>query len=118
MDAIITIDGRDVRFRQTAATPIYYRRYESADYFKDLASVQSTGYEFDVVYRLLHCYAKQADPANVPSDMASWLDQFESFDAVAVITKLAEIFAPEVRTLKKTTAPTEEGSPSPSSATS
>ena len=91
LEKIITIDGKDVAFKTSAALPRIYREKFKSDVFIDLNRMReqakknkkskaevATPYEaLDTVEQLAYCMAKHADPS-IPDDINDWLSQFSS----------------------------------------
>ncbi|WP_062513937.1 hypothetical protein [Halobacillus sp. KGW1] len=103
MEKTIEIDGQQVKFRSTAATPLIYKNQIGRDFFHDIANLaplqekfKNKGkfgiedmhlIDFDLFYNILWSMAKTAD-RSIP-DQIDWLDGFEVFP-------LGEIF-PQVQ---------------------
>lgn len=99
MEATVTIDGKQVRFRATAAVPRLYRIKFRRDILQDFRTIQEemeksgedgqggsalpiqalTLFE-DIAYIM----AKHADKDAVPSDPDEWLDSFGTFSIYQV----------------------------------
>lgn len=91
METTITIDGKQVRLKSTAGTPIRYKAQFGKDMFADMFSLQAfmpllngkvdemdfSKLDFDVIYNLVWAYAKTADES-IPSPL-TWLDGFGAF---------------------------------------
>lgn len=97
----VTVSGKDVRLKATAATLRRYRAWFGRDLLKDFKKVQ-TAFEkeeevteeiFELVNCLFYTMARQAD-STVPEDVDDWLDQFDTFPitdiAIAVVTLWAK----------------------------
>lgn len=102
IEKTLTIGGRNVRMRASAATPRYYRDKFERDIIRDMESlvddmdaVMTDG--GDVAIKNLRIFenvayimAWQADHT-IPEDVGDWLDGFEMFDiyqAMPVIIQL------------------------------
>ena len=89
MEKILTIDGRQVKFKSTAAYLLKYKaqfgRDAIQDLYKILESVDSktkevkdiSALDLGILYDMVWSLAKQADP-NIPPPM-EWLDEFDTF---------------------------------------
>ena len=87
----ITIDGKEVAFKTSAALPRIYREKFKSDVFVEIDKIReeakknkkkkakvATPYEaMDTVEQLAYCMAKHADPS-IPDDINEWLSQFSS----------------------------------------
>ena len=112
MEKTITIDGKEVRFRATAAlTRLYRFLHGGGDFLKDFHKL-SMAYdrisasssddrtdeermfsvmELELFENLAHAMAKHADPEGVPSDPGIWLEQFAIFDIYDVFPELFDL---------------------------
>jgi len=108
MEKTITIDGKDVRFKSTAATPLRFKAQFGKDFFSEIIKLNKLGklkldeneefdYEvlglidFEVFYNIIWSLAKSADP-KIPEPI-TWLDGFEEFPMFEVIPELQELIA-------------------------
>ncbi|RKW14805.1 MAG: hypothetical protein D8B54_08020 [Catonella sp.] len=123
MEGMLRIDGREIRLKATAATPIRYRSEFGVDFFKDVYRFGVSGntiaksdsgkavtdeelnaIELDCVYRLLWAFAKEAD-----KDILPFMEWLESFD-VLPFTDCAKAISPLINKLmqsKKQKTPTQ-----------
>ena len=116
MEKTLVIDGQEVKFKSTGATPIRYKAQFQRDYFVDILKMRNIikeenqkaediteqdieSFDFEVFYRIAWVLAKTADK-DVP-DLLTWLDSFDSFPIVDVMTDLIEIIAASVQSKKK-----------------
>lgn len=107
MEKILTIDGRQVRFKSTAALPLRYKAQFGRDLVSDFSAVQKSwhptptedgaedgadgGYfddtaDFELIYNVLWAMAKTADPSIKPP-----LEWFDEFDGLPVFNWFAEL---------------------------
>ena len=100
MEKTIKIDGKDVRFKATAATIRIYRQLTGRDMLVDMQELQKhtnktkdglsvealTIFE-DVAFVM----AKQADPT-IPNTADEWLDTFEMFSIYVVLPEIVELW--------------------------
>ena len=111
----LTIDGKEVRFRTSAALPRIYRRKFNRDIIVDL---EKLGLEYKKVMQakkdeeqanlavadletfenLAYIMAKMADE-EVPDSVDDWLDQFDTFDIYQVLPKLMDLWKKDNKTL-------------------
>ena len=108
MEKTITIDGRDVRFKSTAAVAKRYKAQFGCDFFADLMkmvpmmgamtdgkSLESMDYEtmkhidFTVFYNVIWVLAKTADKT-IPEPL-DWLDSFDEFPLMEILPELQDM---------------------------
>ncbi|WP_409229197.1 hypothetical protein [Gudongella sp. SC589] len=89
MEKIMTIDGRQVKFKSTAAYLLKYKAQFGRDAIQDLVKVLESvdsktkeikdisALDLGVFYDMVWALAKQADPT-IPPPM-EWLDGFDTF---------------------------------------
>ena len=117
MEKTITIDGREVRLRASAAIPRLYRIKFRRDILQDMQtikkavekSVQENAQEggqmssipleaLELFENVSYLMAKHADPA-VPSTVEEWLDGFETFSIYTVFPAIEELWMANVQQL-------------------
>lgn len=109
---IISIDGRQVAFKATAATPRVYRQETGRDLIKDMqmlidqvnAAVEAAeddaeGIDLDLSPEMLTVFedasyimAKQANPEDTPATADKWLDTFEMFSIWQVLPEILDLW--------------------------
>lgn len=101
MEKIISINGKDVKFKATAGTMLRYRNNFKRDFIKDLIQLQSkfsskveSGTEFEMIdlelfERIAWCMVKTAD--NSIPGIEEWLDDFETFDIMKILPELTTL---------------------------
>lgn len=101
MEKILTIDGRQVKFKSTGAFLLRYKAQFGRDAIQDILKLQSAidlntnelvNYEaldLEVFYNLAWSLAKTADPS-LPPPM-EWLDSFSEFPLVDVLPELTDM---------------------------
>ncbi|HDX9708484.1 TPA: hypothetical protein ROY21_000302 [Bacillus cereus] len=110
MEKTITIDGKQVRLKATAATVKRYKAQFRRNLFADLmglgainalassngteqpidmSNVDMSKVDFELIYDLTWLYAKTADP-NIPDPM-TWLDEFEEFPIEEIMPAVMEL---------------------------
>ena len=99
MERTINIDGRDVKFKATAATIRNYRSLFGRDLLMDfqelqkgMASDESLSAEALTIFEnLAFIMAKQADPT-IPDSADEWLDGFDMFSIYIVLPQIVELW--------------------------
>ena len=123
MEKTITIDGKDVRFRSSGATPLHYMNQFQSDYTKDIVKMgvdlvvdkdlKSMSekeqlelvrqLDFNFFYRVAWTFAKTAEKS-IP-DPLTWLDGFDEFPIVEILPELQEMLLLSITTKKKSKPP-------------
>lgn len=96
----IEIDGREVPFKASAATPRIYRQMFGRDIYRDLERLTEAidsdnpldTVSLEIFENLSYVMAQSADPEGVPDDINAWLDQFEIFSIYAILPKIIELW--------------------------
>lgn len=99
MERTITIDGKDVKFKATAATIRNYRALFGRDLLMDFQKLQSEASAnqslsvetLTIFENLAYTMAKQADPS-IPDTADEWLDGFNMFSIYVVLPQLVELW--------------------------
>lgn len=99
MEKLINIDGRDVKFKATAATIRNYRALFGRDLLQDFQKLQADSTEtgtlsvetLTIFENLAYTMAKQADPT-VPDSADEWLDGFDMFSIYVVLPQIVELW--------------------------
>lgn len=115
MEKTLTIDGKKVRFKSTAATPLRYKAQFGKDFFADILKLHKLGklkldedeinYEalehvdFEVFYNIIWTMAKTADKS-IP-DPITWLDEFDEFPLFEIIPEVQDMILKNLQTKKK-----------------
>lgn len=111
MEKTILIDGREVKFRATAAIPRLYRIKFGRDIMQDMAALRKSLTEskekntslpvetLTVFENISYLMAKHADPDMEARTVEDWLDGFESFSIYAVFPQLFELWKDNISTL-------------------
>lgn len=101
MEKILTIDGRQVKFKSTGAFLLRYKAQFGRDAIQDIFRLQSSidpktrevkdlsALDLEVFYNLIWTLAKTADPS-IPPPM-EWLDSFSEFPLVDIIPEVADM---------------------------
>lgn len=103
---VIKIDGKQVKFKATAATPLRYKEKFGKDYFQELSKLRIlqkalkskksdaeklASVDFELFYNIAWVFAKTADK-NIPEPI-EWLDGFNTFPMAEIIPQLQELIA-------------------------
>lgn len=113
MEKTIEIDGRKIRFKSTAATPIRYKAQFGKDFFADIMKMSALEglnskkidskkidkLDFEVFYNIIWVLAKTADKT-IPEPI-TWLDEFEEFPLFEIIPELQDLILASIQTKKK-----------------
>lgn len=100
MEKILTIDGRQVRFKSTGAFLLRYKAQFHKDALKDIYKLQNAinedntikdidALDVEVFYNLIWTLAKTAEPSIKPP--MDWLDEFNTFPLMEIIPELTEL---------------------------
>lgn len=118
MEKIIKVNEQEIKLVSNAATPMHYRRIHKSDLFKDfslletqLASGEISGEVFEILEKVVHIMAHQADKEGVPENIEEWLAQFELMDFVNALPAVVEMWSGETESTseakKKNEKPSE-----------
>ncbi len=115
MEKTIIIDGKEVRLKSTAATPIRYKAQFGKDFFNEILNLGKKGkvdketgkvdvdsieyMDFDLFYNFTWVLAKTANK-EIP-DPITWLDQFDQFPLVDVISETQDLLTHTISGKKK-----------------
>lgn len=110
MDKIISIDGRDIKFRATARTPRLYRAIIGRDMIADMNRLQKTVKDIengktdalDVVDLQIfedsaYIMARHADPDLEWKTPDDWLDTFDMFSIYEILPQIFELWTMNLR---------------------
>lgn len=111
MDATVVIDGREVNFRSTGATPLRYKKQFGKDFFSEIAKFQWVAdakakgekinldkMDFEPFYNICWTFAKTADKT-IPSPL-EWLDEFEVFPLFEILPEIEDLLIANLQTKK------------------
>jgi hypothetical protein len=87
MEKTLTIEGREVRFKSTAALPLIYNEQFGRDLFNDINSLSGKKVDTQLLYSLVWAMAKCADPSIPP--FMDWFGAFEAFPIFPIFTELS-----------------------------
>ena len=120
MEKTIEIDGRQVKFRATAAIPRLYRIKFGRDIMQDMKSVRDAMKEakdrkksippkfLEIFENISYLMAKHADPSMEAKSVEEWLDEFETFSIYSIFPQLFALWSANnatIATPKKKVAP-------------
>lgn len=101
----IQIDGKEIQFKATAATPREYRRAFGRDIYIDLTTLYEdmkkgeslSVNSLEIFENLSFTMAMQAEGKaiereSVNKDMSEWLDQFDTFSIYKVVPQIMELW--------------------------
>lgn len=100
MEKILTIDGRQVKFKSTGAFLLRYKAQFGRDALQDILRIQSAidnkgriknidTLDLEVFYNLIWTLAKTADPSIPPP--LEWLDEFSEFPLMDIIPEIVDM---------------------------
>lgn len=101
MEKILTIDGRQVKFKSTGAFLLRYKAQFNKDALQDIIKLSKAidvktnqiknieALDLEVFYNLIWSLAKAADP-NIPPPM-EWLDTFSEFPLVDILPEVMDM---------------------------
>ena len=118
MEKTLTIDGKDVRFKSTAATPLRYKAQFGSDFFSDILKLYPLAkmdlkdedneeafakvfqmIDFDMFYNILWTLAK-TENKEIP-DPITWLDGFEEFPLMDIFPEVQDMLLRNLQSKKK-----------------
>jgi len=113
MEKTIEIDGKQVVFKSTAATPLRFKAQFGKDYFSEIMKLQSLGklkkgkvdlevlknIDFEVFYNIIWVLAKTSD--KTIAEPLTWLDGFEVFPLFEIIPEIQDLILASIQTKKK-----------------
>lgn len=100
MERIITVDGIDVKFKASAATPRNYRALLGRDLLIDFQQILDEAQKGESLSpesltnfeNFAFVMAKQADPS-IPDTPDEWLDDFGMFSIYNILPQLVELWS-------------------------
>ena len=122
MEKVIEIDGREVKFRATAAIPRLYGIKFGREIMRDMKDIQTAIEKseqgeapippkmLEVFENVSYLMAKHADPSMEARSVEEWLDGFDTFSIYVVFPQLFDLWRANNATLadakKKVVPPT------------
>lgn len=108
MEKTIVIDGKEILFKSTGATPLRYKQQFGKDFFAVLAGMEKAfnkdggsmeSIDFEAFYNIAWTLAKTADKS-IPTPM-EWLDTFDEFPILEIIPEIQDMLASLLNSKKK-----------------
>lgn len=105
MEKTICVDGQNIKFKATAATPRVYRQAFGRDIYMDLTKLYEdmkndsdlSVDSLEIFENVAFCMYSQAEGKilkreTIESDMADWLDTFSTFSIYKVIPEIMDLW--------------------------
>lgn len=120
METTIKIDGKDVRFKATAAVPLLYRRKFNRDLLQDLQEVaaavewkRTTGENLPIqalttFEQMAYIMAKHAEPDTVPDSPDEWLEGFSIIPSYAIFPVVLDLWSGNMKGLEESKKKAEQ----------
>jgi len=99
MEKILTIDGRQVKFKSTGAFLLRYKAQFCRDALQDIFKLQAAidgnqikdidALNLEAIYDLVWTLAKTADPTIKPP--MEWLDEFSEFPLMDIVPEVTDM---------------------------
>lgn len=114
MERTIEIDGKQIRFKSTAATPLRFKAQFGKDYFAEICKLEKlekimkskksdaeklANIDFELFYNIAWIFAKTADN-KIPEPLV-WLDGFDVFPIGEILPQLLELITSSMQGKKK-----------------
>ena len=104
MEKTLTIDGKQVAFKTTGATPLRYKQQFGVDFFSSLQKMIPSGkkqndIDLELFFNFAWVAAKTADKS-IPSPM-EWFDSFDEFPILDLVPELQDLLLATMQTKKK-----------------
>lgn len=105
MDKVISIDGKDVKFRATARTPRLYRALVGRDMISDMNRLQKVFdpgkaeesnldmIDLQIFEDTAYIMARHANPDMKEKTADEWLDTFNMFSIYEILPHILELWA-------------------------
>lgn len=103
----ISIDGKNVLFKASAAVPRLYRLKFRRDIFKDFIALEESVQEntsgitidsLELFENIAYIMAKHADPNGVPENPDDWLENFNTFSIYEILPQLMDLWGLNIET--------------------
>lgn len=112
MTKTIQIDGKDVKFKASAAIPRLYRIKFGRDVLIDLKQLEKSAKkvktgeqeefeiaDLEVFENVAYMFAKHAAPDEVPQSIDEWLEGFNTFSIYEVLPDILELWGVDTQTM-------------------
>ena len=112
LEKTVLVNGKEVRFRSSAAIPRLYRIKFKRDIFKDLSKLEASykgktegGSEIqiedlEIFENVAYIMAFHADPS-IPKTIDEWLEQFEMFSIYEVLPEILDLWGSNLFTMSQ-----------------
>lgn len=120
MEATVKIDGKDVRFKATAAVPMMYRKKFNRDLIRDIQAVadavkgkEDAGDDIPLqALTMFECMAyimaKHADPALAADSPEEWLEGFSTMSIYAIFPVIQQLWLGNIEGLEESKKKAEQ----------
>lgn len=120
MEATIRIDGKDVRFKATAAVPLLYRQKLKRDLIQDIQEIadalnvkEATGVNLPLntltmFESMAYIMAKHAEPTMEASSPEEWLEGFSTMSIYAVFPIIQALWEGNLERLEESKKKAEQ----------
>ncbi|MBQ1511205.1 MAG: hypothetical protein IIZ54_10040 [Selenomonadaceae bacterium] len=110
LEKTLKVNGKDVKFKSSAAVLRVYRIKFGRDIFEDLMKLESSLLDSNqaasripiehlkLFENVAYAMAYSADPERVPEDINEWLDQFEIFSIYEILPQILELWSNNLAT--------------------
>lgn len=110
MEKILTIDGKQVKFKSTGAYLLRYKSQFGRDAIKDIYKLNNIfdekskkvtnieALDLEVFFNLIWTLAKTADPSIEPPEQ--WLDTFDEFPLMEIIPEVMDMITSSISSSK------------------
>ena len=110
LEKTLKVNGKDVKFKSSAAVLRVYRIKFGRDIFEDLMKLESALADsnqaasripieqLELFENVAYAMAYSADPEGVPENINEWLDQFEIFSIYEVLPQILELWSDNLAT--------------------
>lgn len=106
MEKTLTIDGKQVTFKSTGATPLRYKQQFGKDFFSTITKMSGgskkanlENLDLEAFYNIAWVFAKTAD--KTIQEPLEWLDTFETFPILEIAPDLQDLLLSTMQTKKK-----------------
>lgn len=105
MEKTLTIDGKEVHFKSTAATVIRFKAQFGKDFLTEIGKLNVGGknalnnLDLTLFYEIAWAFAKTADKT-IPN-LEDWLDEFEITSLIKSIPEIMEMITGSIQSKKK-----------------
>lgn len=102
----ITIDGKTIRFKASAAIPRLYRNKFSRDIYADLIELDKvsknmedfSSESLEIFENIAYIMAYHANK-KISEDVGEWLEQFSTFSIYKILPELIKLWGVNVKTM-------------------